>query len=179
MTKILQFVGGFILSFLLIVGLFTGIFWYTKEPAPVVVDEESIADSLYALGEYEDSMNVHMKERIQLRRAKEALKTEGEQIEREKQALSQSKALEAEIRLKLDKAQAEEDSIMELRYEELARLIETMKPVDSGPLLDNLPDYTAAKVLTKMKKRQAGRVMNVMQNNKRVAVSQLITLLRQ
>ncbi len=49
MARILQFIGGFILSFLLIVGLFTGIIWYTKEytePPPPGVN----IDSLLAAG---------------------------------------------------------------------------------------------------------------------------------
>ena len=83
-----------------------------------------------------------------------------------------------EFQAQLDQANAEEDSIMNIRYGEIAGLLENMKPVEAGKVMDNLPDFSAAKVLTKMRKREAGRVMNSMSPDKLTKVSQLITLLR-
>ena len=76
--------------------------------------------------------------------------------------MAERQKLLEDLQSKTANARAEEDSIMNIRYEELAKLIESMKPVDAGPVLNNLSDFAAAKILIKMKKRQAGRVMNVM-----------------
>lgn len=178
MTKILQFMGGFILSFLLIVGLFTGIFWFTKEytpPPPPGLD----IDSLAAIGVWPDSVSVYQSERYQLKeREKELAKMEDSLSYRE-QVVAQREAMMADVRQKLSQASAEEDSLMDLRYADLAQLIESMKPVDASQVMNSLSDLAAAKILVKMRKRQAGRVMNGMDVNKVAQVSQLITLLKE
>ena len=177
MTKFLQFIGGFILSFLLIVGLFTGIIWYTKEyskPPPPGVN----IDSLLAAGVLPDSLSIYDKERYLLQKEKERIEAEKVEQARREEELVQRQAMLEDIQGQLDQAGAEEDSIMNIRYGEIAGLLESMKPVDAGKVMDNLPDYSAAKVLTKMRKREAGRVMNSMSPDKLAKVSQLITLLR-
>jgi len=177
MTKFLQFIGGFILSFLLIVGLFTGIIWYTKEYTPPPQPGVNI-DSLLAAGVLPDSLSIYAKERYQLRKEKEKIEAEKAEQARKEEELAQRQAMLEDIKAQLDQASAEEDSIMDIRYGEIAGLLENMKPVDAGKVMDNLPDYSAAKVLTKMRKREAGRVMNSMSPEKLAKVSQLITLLR-
>jgi len=177
MTKFLQFIGGFILSFLLIVGLFTGIVWYTKEytqpPRPGVN-----IDSLLAAGALPDSLSIYDKERYLLQKEQEKIEAgKAEQARREEELIQRQATLE-EIQAQLDQANAEEDSIMNIRYGEIAGLLESMKPVEAGKVMDNLPDFSAAKVLTKMRKREAGRVMNSMSPDKLTKVSQLITLMR-
>jgi flagellar motility protein MotE (MotC chaperone) len=177
MTKLLQFMGGFILSFLLIVGLFTGIIWYTKEyseppPAPLNVD------SLLAAGVVPDSLNVYDKERYQLEQQKAMIAAEEEAQKRRQAELEQQKQQLQDLQQQLSSASAEEDSIMDIQYTELAKLYESMKPVEAGAVMNNLPDYSAAQILTRMSKRQAGRVMNSMDTDKSVKVSQLITLLK-
>ena len=178
MTKLLQFIGGFILSFLLIIGLFTGIFWFTKEytpPPPPGLD----IDSLAAIGIWPDSVSVYESERYHLReREKEIAELEDSLAQREL-VVAQREALLADVRGKLGEASAEEDSLMDQRYRDLAQLIESMKPVDAGNVMSSLSDLAAAKILIKMRKRQAGRVMNMMDVNKVAQVSQLITLLKE
>jgi len=177
MTKFLQFMGGFILSFLLIVGLFTGIIWYTKEytePPPPGVN----IDSLLAAGVLPDSLSIYDKERYLLQKEKERLEAEKAEQARREEEIAQRRTMLEDIQSQLDQASAEEDSIMDIRYGEIASLLENMKSVDAGKVMDNLPDFSAAKVLTKMRKREAGRVMNSMSPEKLAKVSQLITLLR-
>lgn len=177
MTKLLQFMGGFILSFLLIIGLFTGIIWYTKEyseppPAPVNVD------SLLAAGVVPDSLNVYDKERYQIDQQREQLAAEEEAQQRRMAELEQQKQQLQDLQQQLSQASAEEDSIMDIQYTEVAKLIEGMKPVDAGAVMNSMPDFSAAKILTRMSKRQAGRVMNSMDTDKVAKVSQLITLIK-
>lgn len=177
MTKLLQFVGGFLLSFLLIVGLFTGIFWFTKDYTPPPPSEMDL-DSLYANGAYPDSISQYKKERMQISHDAKQLTEKEAEVQRREQELAERQKLLQDLQSKTADARAEEDSIMNIRYEELAKLIESMKPVDAGPVLNNLSDFAAAKILIKMKKRQAGRIMNVMDVNKVASVSQLITMLK-
>jgi len=177
MTKLLQFMGGFILSFLLIVGLFTGIFWFTKEYTPPPEAPVDL-DSLAALGIWPDSVSVYESERFQLKAREAQIAAREDSVAKWAQVVAQREALLASVRQQQDRASAVEDSLMDLRYADLAQLIENMKPVDAGPLMDNLSDLAAAKILIKMRKRQAGRVMNVMNVNKVAQVSQLITMLK-
>ena len=178
MTKLLQFLGGFILSFLLIIGLFTGIIWYTKEysepPAPKLN-----VDSLLAAGVVPDSLNVYDKEHYQIQQQRDKLAAEEEAQKRRKAELDQQKQQLQELQQQLNSANAQEDSIMNIQYTEMAKLFENMKPVDAGGVMNSLPDFTAAKILTRMSKRQAGRVMNSMDTDKLAKVSQLITLIKQ
>lgn len=178
MTKLLQFIGGFILSFLLIVGLFTGIFWYTKdytEPPPPGVN----VDSLIAAGVWPDSLSMYEKERLQLAQKQVALVSQEEELQRRLQEIDARRQMLEEVQEKVGTASAEADSIMELRYQDLAQLIENMKPQDAGRVLDNLSDFSSAKILMKMRKRSAGRVMNAMNANKLAQVSQLITMIKE
>ena len=178
MTKLLQFIGGFILSFLLIIGLFTGIFWFTKEYSPPPPPGLDI-DSLAAIGVWPDSISVYESERYHLReREKDMAELEDSLAQRE-MVVAQREASLADVRGKLGEASAEEDSLMDLRYKDLAQLIESMKPVDAGNVMNSLSDLAAAKILVKMRKRQAGRVMNMMDVNKVAQISQLITLLKE
>ncbi|MCE5272153.1 hypothetical protein LLH00_12825 [bacterium] len=178
MTKLLQFIGGFILSFLLIVGLFTGIFWYTKDytaPPPPGVN----VDSLIAAGVWPDSLSMYAKERIQIDQKKTELTTKEEDLARKQQEIEQNRQMLEDIQKKVGEASAEEDSIMNLRYQDLAGLIESMKPADAGRVLDNLSDFSSAKILLRMRKRSAGSVMNAMSAEKLAKVSQLITMLKE
>ncbi len=178
MTKLLQFIGGFILSFLLIVGLFTGIFWYTKDytaPPPPGVN----VDSLIAAGVWPDSLSMYTKERIQIDQKKTELVSQEEELARKQQEVEQRQQMLEEIQKKVGEASAENDSIMNVRYQDLAGLIESMKPADAGRVLDQLSEFSAAKVLMKMRKRSAGRVMNAMSADKLAKVSQLITMLKE
>jgi len=177
MAKILQFIGGFILSFLLIVGLFTGIIWYTKEYTKPPPPEVNI-DSLLAAGVLPDSLSIYDKERYLLQQEKERFELEKAEQARREEELVQRQAMLEDIQTQLDQASAEEDSIMNIQYGEVARLLESMKPIDAGKVMDNLPDFSAAKVLTKMRKREAGRVMNSMAPEKLAKVSQLIALMK-
>jgi flagellar motility protein MotE (MotC chaperone) len=177
MTKLLQFMGGFILSFLLIVGLFTGIFWFTKDYTPPPPPGVNM-DSLAAIGLWPDSASVYDSERYHLQELEKELAQKQDSITYREQVVAQREALLAGVRQKITSAGAVEDSLMDLRYTDIAQLIENMKPVDSGPVMDQLSDLAAAKILVKMRKRQAGRVMNVMDVNKVAQVSQLITLLK-
>jgi len=54
-----------------------------------------------------------------------------------------------------------------------------MKPVNAGVVMNNLSDFSAAKILVKMRKREAGRVMNSMDPDKLARVSQLLTMLKE
>ena len=178
MTKLLQFIGGFILSFLLIVGLFTGIFWYTKEytaPPPPGVN----TDSLIAAGVWPDSLSMYAKERVQIAQKKEELVSQEEDIQRRQQEIDTQRKMLEEIQAKVGVSSAEEDSIMDIRYQDLAGLIENMKPQDAGRVLDNLSEFSSAKILMKMRKRSAGRVMNSMNAEKLSKVSQLITMIKE
>ncbi|HUU27104.1 MAG TPA: hypothetical protein VM123_04760 [archaeon] len=178
MTKILQFLGGFILSFLLIVGLFTGIIWYTKEytqpPQPGVN-----VDSLLAAGVLPDSLTIYDKERYLLSQQKAQMEKEQADIALKEQEVAKREAMLDDLRQQLAKASAEEDSIMNVRYADQAKLIENMKPVDAKGIMDQMPDYSAARILMKMRKREAGRVMNRMDPTKLVRVSQLMTMLKE
>ncbi|OGF98942.1 MAG: hypothetical protein A3F83_07435 [Candidatus Glassbacteria bacterium RIFCSPLOWO2_12_FULL_58_11] len=178
MTKLLQFVGGFILSFLLIVGLFTGIIWYNKSYTPPPQPGVNI-DSLLAAGVLPDSLNMYDKERYQIEQEKAKIDSAKAEQARRDEEITQRQAMLEDIQKKMDKSSAEEDSVMNLKYTEVAKLIESMKPVDAGAVMDGLPDFSAAKILTRMSKRQAGRVMSVMSPAKLVTVSQLITLLKE
>ncbi|MBW7995070.1 MAG: hypothetical protein FVQ81_00575 [Candidatus Glassbacteria bacterium] len=177
MTKLLQFMGGFILSFLLIIGLFTGIIWYTKEYSEPPLPPVNM-DSLLAAGVVPDSLNVYDKERYQLEQQRVQLMAEEEAQQRRKSELEQQKLQLEELQRQLSSASAEEDSIMNIQYTEMAKLFESMKPVDAGAVMNSLPDFSAAKILTRMSKRQAGRLMNSMDTNKLAKVSQLITLIK-
>ncbi len=177
MTKLLQFMGGFILSFLLIIGLFTGIIWYTKdysEPAAAPLN----IDSLLAAGVVPDSLNVFDKQRYQLDQERAKIAAEQDAQQRRQAELEQQKLQLQELQQQLSAASAEEDSIMDIQYSEMAKLFENMKPVDAGAVMNSLPDFSAAKILTRMSKRQAGRVMNSMDTGKLAKVSQLITLIK-
>ncbi len=178
MTKFLQFLGGFILSFLLIVGLFTGIIWYTKEYARPPEPGVNV-DSLLAAGVMPDSLSIYDKERYLLVQQRQGLEVEKERLDQEQQELAQRRTMIDDMRNELARAKQEEDSIMDVRYKQQAQLIENMKPVDAKGVMDNLPDYAAAKILMYMRKREAGRVMNRMDPQKLVRVSQLMTLLRE
>ena len=178
MTKLLQFMGGFILSFLLIVGLFTGIFWFTKEYTPPPERPADLDSLIAAGGILPDSISVYASERFQLKAREAKIAAREDSITKWAQVVAQREALLAGVRQQQDQASAEEDSLMDLRYTDLAQLIENMKPVDAGPLMDNLSDLAAAKILTRMRKRQAGRVMDIMNVNKVAQVSQLITMLK-
>jgi flagellar motility protein MotE (MotC chaperone) len=178
MTKLLQFIGGFILSFLLIVGLFTGIFWYTKEYTPPPAPPVNV-DSLIASGVWPDSLSMYTKERVQITQQKEDLASEKDKLARQQAEIAQREQTLKDIQAKINSSSAEEDSIMELRYTDLAQLVENMKPQDAGRVMDNLSDFSSAKILMKMRKRQAGRVMNSMTAEKLAKVSQLITLIKQ
>ena len=178
MTKLLQFVGGFILSFLLIVGLFTGIIWYNKSYTPPPQPGVNI-DSLLAAGVLPDSLNMYDKERYQIEQEKAKIDSAKAEQARRDEEITQRQAMLEDIQKKMDKSSAEEDSVMNLKYTEVAKLIESMKPVDAGAVMDGLPDFSAAKILTRMSKRQAGRVMSVMSPAKLVTVSQLITLIKE
>jgi len=178
MTKFLQFLGGFILSFLLIVGLFTGIIWYTKEYTPPPPPEMNL-DSLLAAGVLPESLNIFARDSILLRQQRERMEAEKAELERKKQEIAQRQQMLEDIKAQLEKASAEEDSIMELRYADLAQLIESMKPVNAGVVMNNLSDFSAAKILVKMRKREAGRVMNSMDPDKLARVSQLLTMLKE
>ncbi len=178
MTKLLQFIGGFILSFLLIIGLFTAIIWYTKEytvPPPPGVN----IDSLLAAGVIPDSLKIYDKERYLLAKQKEQMEKEKEELALKEQEVNQRNAALNDIRTQIGQATAEQDSISNLRYKEQAQLIENMKPVDAAPFMDKLSDFAAAKILMNMRKREAGRVMNRMNQDKLAKVSQLMTLLKE
>ena len=125
-----------------------------------------------------DGVSIYDKERYLLQQEKERFEAEKAEQARKEEEIAQRQAMLEDIQAQLDQASSEEDSIMNIRYGEIAGLLESMKPVDAGKVMDNLPDYTAAKVLTKMRKREAGRVMNSMSPDKLAKVSQLITLLR-
>ena len=178
MTKLLQFIGGFILSFLLIVGLFTGIFWFTKEYTPPPAPGLDI-DSLAAIGVWPDSVSVYESERYHLRERERKMAELEDSLAQRELVVAQREALLAGVRAKASAASAEEDSLMDLRYQDLAQLIENMKPGDAGNVMNSLSDLAAAKILVKMRKRQAGRVMNFMNVAKVAQVSQLITLLKE
>lgn len=177
MTKLLQFMGGFILSFLLIIGLFTGIIWYTKEYSEPPVTPLNL-DSLLAAGVVPDSLNVFDKQRYQIDRDRALIITEQEAQLRRQAEIDQQKKQLQEMQLQLSAASAEEDSIMDIQYSEMAKLFENMKPIDAGAVMNSLPDFSAAKIITRMSKRQAGRVMNSMNTDKLAKVSQLITLIK-
>ncbi len=177
MTKLLQFMGGFILSFLLIIGLFTGIIWYTKEYSEPPVSPLNL-DSLLAAGVVPDSLNVFDKQRYQIDQDRALIIAEQEaQLRRQAEIDQQQKQLQ-DMQLQLSAASAEEDSIMDIQYSEMAKLFENMKPIDAGAVMNSLPDFSAAKIITRMSKRQAGRVMNSMNTDKLAKVSQLITLIK-
>ncbi len=180
MTKILQFMGGFILSFLLIIGLLTGIYWFTREytpPPPPPVD----IDSLAAIGAWPDSISVYESERYHLREQQKQIIAREDSVTYREQVVAQREALAMQLQQQMGKASAEEDSIRNRRYNDLAQLVENMKPSDGAELLNSLPELSAAKILMKMRKRQAGRVLNAMTvDPARVAqISQLMTLLRE
>lgn len=178
MTKFLQFIGGFILSFILIIGLFTGIIWYTKEYTPPPPPAVNI-DSLLAAGVLPDSLSVYAKDEYVIQRQREQLEAEKLDQQRKAEELVQRQAILDSLQAQLRTAKAEEDSVMDKQYNEVAKLLESMKPLDAGKVMDNIPDFSAAKILTRMSKRQAGRVMNAMQPQKLATVSQLITLLKE
>lgn len=177
MTKLLQFMGGFILSFLLIIGLFTGIIWYTKEYSDPPEPPMNV-DSLLAAGVVPDSLNVYDKQRMQIEQQRSLLEEEQQAIQERQGQLEQQKQQIQELQQQLSEASAAEDSIMDQQYTEMAQLFENMKPADAGPVMNSLPDFTAAKILTRMSKRQAGRLMNAMDTNKLAKVSQLITVMK-
>jgi DNA repair exonuclease SbcCD ATPase subunit len=177
MTKLLQFMGGFILSFLLIIGLFTGIIWYTKEYSEPPVTPLNL-DSLLAAGVVPDSLNVYDKQRFQIDQDRAKLDAEQEAQLRRQAEIDQQQQQLQDLQQQLSTASAEEDSIMDIQYSEMAKLFESMKPVDAGAVMNSLPDFSAAKIITRMSKRQAGRVMNSMDTAKLAKVSQLITLIK-
>jgi flagellar motility protein MotE (MotC chaperone) len=177
MTKLLQFMGGFVLSFLLIVGLFTGIIWYTKEYSPPSAAPLNV-DSLLAAGVVPDSLNMYDKERYQIEQERTRLAAEVEAQQRRQAEIDQQKQQLADLQAQLSSASAEEDSIMDIQYTEVAKLMESMKPVDAGAVMNTMPDFTVAKILTRMSKRQAGRVMNSMDTDKASKATQLITLIK-
>ena len=136
-------------------------------------------DSLAAIGQWPDSASVYDSERYHLLEREKELAQKEDSVAYREQVVAQREALLADIKQQVSSASAVEDSLMDLRYTDLAQLIENMKPVDAGPVMNSLSDLAAAKILIKMRKRQAGRVMNVMDVNKVAQVSQLITLLKE
>src|SRR3972149_602739 len=108
MTKLLQFVGGFILSFLLIVGLFTGIIWYNKSYTPPPQPGVNI-DSLLAAGVLPDSLNMDDKERYQIEQEKAKIDSAKAEQARRDEEITQRHAMLEDIQKKMDKSSAEED----------------------------------------------------------------------
>ncbi|MFH1068580.1 MAG: hypothetical protein V1794_03065 [Candidatus Glassbacteria bacterium] len=178
MTKFLQFIGGFILSFMLIIGLFTGIIWYTKEYSAPPPPQANI-DSLLAAGVLPDSLSVYAKDQFMIQQQKDRLEVEKLEQARKAEELAQRQAVIDSLQATLRSASAEEDSVMNKQYTEVAKLLESMKPLDAGKVMDQMPEFSAAKILTRMGKRQAGRVMNAMQPDRVAKVNQLIILIKE
>src|SRR3990172_4929146 len=96
MTKLLQFIGGIILSFLLIMGRFTGIIWYNKSYTPPLQPGVNI-DSLLAAGVLPDSLKIYDKERYQIEQEKAKIDSAKVEQARRDEEITQRQAMLEDI----------------------------------------------------------------------------------